>query len=99
RANLRKKVMEASGKEAISRAFDRYVKKLGMPDDFEILEQGLEHANDDSLEQVIQHLDQLLDREKPRRSRTMQGKLRFIEETSDNRQLGALASLVRAKLS
>ena len=47
RAALRKKVIEALGRDEISRAIDRYVKAHGWPNDFEILEQALEHNKTD----------------------------------------------------
>jgi hypothetical protein len=97
RAALRKKVLEALGREEISRAVDRYVKAHGWPSDFEILEQALEHNKPDRQTEAMQALDQLLAREKPKRSRTLAGKLRFIEETSDG-DLRDQAARVRAKL-
>ena len=94
RATLRKKVLETTGRDSISRVFDRYSKKFGM-EDFEILEQGLEHSNDDRAMEVIAALTALLKKEKPKRSRTLQSKLRFIEETSDNRELKERAAEAR----
>ncbi len=83
RAVLRKKVLEALGRDDISRAIDRYVKAHGWPNDFEILEQALEHTKPDRQTEAMAALEKLLEREKPKRSRTLAGKLRFIEETSD----------------
>jgi len=97
RAALRKKVIEALGRDEISRAIDRYVKAHGWPNDFEILEQALEHNKADRQTEAMSALEKLLDREKPKRSRTLAGKLRFIEETSDG-DLRDQAARVRAKL-
>jgi hypothetical protein len=97
RAALRKKVIEALGRDEISRAIDRYVKAHGWPNDFEILEQALEHTKSDRQTEAMTHLEQLLAREKPKRSRTLAGKLRFIEETSDG-DLRDQAARIRAKL-
>jgi hypothetical protein len=97
RAALRKKVIEALGRDDISRAIDRYVKAHGWPNDFEILEQALEHTKVDRQTEAMTHLEQLLTREKPKRSRTLAGKLRFIEETSDG-DLRDQAARIRAKL-
>ncbi|MGZ3406795.1 MAG: hypothetical protein ACXVAN_10165 [Polyangia bacterium] len=97
RAPLRKKVMEALGRDEISRAIDRYVKAHGWPNDFEILEQALEHNKADRQTEAMGQLEKLLEREKPKRSRSLAGKLRFIEETSDG-DLRDQAARIRAKL-
>ena len=97
RAALRKKVIEALGRDEISRAIDRYVKAHGWPNDFEILEQALEHNKPDRQTEAMSALEKLLEREKPKRSRTLAGKLRFIEETSDG-DLRDQAARIRAKL-
>ncbi|MCA1662919.1 MAG: hypothetical protein LC659_01335 [Myxococcales bacterium] len=97
RAALRKKVIEALGRDEISRAIDRYVKAHGWPSDFEILEQALEHNKTDRQTEAMSALEKLLEREKPKRSRTLSGKLRFIEETSDG-DLRDQAARIRAKL-
>lgn len=97
RAALRKKVLEALGRDEISRAVDRYVKAHGWPNDFEILEQALEHNKADRQTEAMTQLEKLLEREKPKRSRTLAGKLRFIEETSDG-DLRDQAARIRARL-
>jgi hypothetical protein len=98
RAAMRKKIIEALGRDEISRAIDRYVKALGWPNDFEILEQALEHNKAERQAEAMEQLDKLLAREKPKRSRTLAGKLRFIEETSDSSDLREQAARIRAKL-
>ena len=97
RAALRKKVVEALGRDEISRAVDKYVKAHGWPNDFEVLEQALEHNKSDRQTEAMDALEKLLEREKPKRSRTLAGKLRFIEETSDG-DLRDQAARIRAKL-
>jgi hypothetical protein len=97
RAALRKKVVEALGRDEISRAIDRYVKAHGWPSDFEILELALEHNKSDRQTEAMSALEKLLEREKPKRSRTLAGKLRLIEETSDG-DLRDQAARIRAKL-
>jgi hypothetical protein len=99
RAVLRKKLVEAIGRDEITRAFDRYVKAHGMPGDFELLEQGLEHNKSEKQLEVIAALDKLLEREKPKRSRSLVGKLRFIEETSSETELREAATALRNKIA
>jgi hypothetical protein len=98
RAALRKKVLEALARDEISRAVDRYVKQLGWPADFEVLEQALEHTKEERQGEAMAQLEKLLARDKPKRSRTLAGKLRFIEETSDSAELREQAARIRAKL-
>jgi hypothetical protein len=97
RTVLRKKVLEALGREEISRAVDRYVKAHGWPDDFEVLEQALEHTKAERQTEAMAKLEDLLRSGKPKRSRSLAGKLRFIEETSDG-ELRDQAARIRAKL-
>jgi hypothetical protein len=99
RAVLRKKLLEAIGRDDISRAFDRYVKAHGMPGDFELLEQGLEHNKTEKQQEVLQALEKLLEKEKPKRSRSLSGKLRFIEETSSDEELRQVAARIRSRIN
>jgi hypothetical protein len=99
RSILRKKILTAIGREEISRAVDKYVKAHGMPRDFEVLEQALEHQKEERLTEAMTVLESMLEKgEKPKRSRTLVGKLRFVEETSGDAELVALAARVRQKL-
>jgi len=98
RSVLRKKILAAIGRDEISRAVDKYVKAHGMPADFEILEQALEHVKTDRVSEALGALDALLEREKPKRSRTLVSKLRFIEETCGDPELGTRAQAIRQKL-
>jgi hypothetical protein len=98
RAALRKKVLEALGRDEISRAVDKYVKAHGWPNDFEVLEQALEHNKTERQTEAMDQLEKMLAREKPKRSRTLAGKLRFIEETSDSTDLREQAARIRTKL-
>jgi hypothetical protein len=98
KGSLRKKILEATSREAGSRTFDRYVKLYGLPNDFELLEQGLEHIKIEKQVEVLGHLEQLLQKEKPRRSRTLQGKLRLLEETSAASDIADQAGRIRALL-
>ena len=90
-------MIEALSRDDISRAIDKYVKAHGWPNDFEILEQALEHNKTDRQTEAMSALEKLLEREKPKRSRTLAGKLRLIEETSDG-DLRDQAARIRAKL-
>ena len=45
RLALRKKVAEAIGRDEVTRALDRFLKEYPLPEDFEVLEQALDHRH------------------------------------------------------
>ena len=98
RMALRKKILEAVGRDQISRALDKYVEAHGLPSDFEVLEQALEHNREERVEAALASLEKMLEKDKPKRSRALVGKLRFIEETSHNPELRTQAARIRARL-
>jgi hypothetical protein len=99
RISLRKKILEGTAREAVARAFDRYTKIAGMPKDWELLERGLDHPRGDRLAEVLTEIEALLTREKPRRTRSLDGRLRFIAETHEDTELRARAEALRTRLA
>ncbi len=99
KAALRKKIVEAIGRDDITRAVDKYLAKWPLPDDWEVLEQALEHTDPARVEEVMGRLEALAGREKPRRARTLLGKLRYIEETGRSTDLAARAGALRGRLA
>ena len=95
---LRKKILEGTSRDAVARSFDRYAKAYGLPKDWELLERGLEHPENDRLAEVLGELEGLLAKEKPRRARTLDGRLRFIAETHEDGDLRTRAALLRSRL-
>ena len=98
RAALRKKILDGTTRDAVGKAFDRYVKSYGMPQEWEVLERGLEHPSNDGLAEVLTALETMLRTEKPRRTRTLDSRLRFIAETHEDKELRARAEALRTKL-
>ncbi len=98
KAQLRKKILEGTSRDAVSRSFDRYAKAYGMPKDWEVLERGLEHPDTDRLAEIMAELEGLLAKEKPRRTRTLDGRLRFIAETHDDATMRDRAAAIRTRL-
>ena len=96
---LRKKLLECTTRDAVGRAFDKYAKAYGMPKEWELLERGLEHPREDKLAAVMTEIEALLATEKPRRVRTLDGRLRFIAETHEDRELRARAEVIRTRLA
>jgi hypothetical protein len=98
RVAMRKKIVEAIGRDEVSRAVDRYLAKWPLPDDWEVLEQVLDHTDEARVEEAFSKLEAKVAREKPRRARTMIGRLRYIEETSGSDSLRERATALRGKL-
>ena len=98
RAALRKKIIEGTSRDGVARAFDRYAKAYGMPKEWDLLERGLEHPRADRLAEVLTEIEALLPRDPPRRTRTLDGRLRFIAETHDDRAARGRAEALRTRI-
>jgi len=93
------KIKEAEGREPITRAVDAYLARYPkLPDDYELLTKVLSHKNDDRVRETLAQLDAMITREKPRRSRTLVGQLRILEDTHTDGEIRAHAATVRARL-
>jgi hypothetical protein len=93
------KIREAEGREAITRAVDAFVGKYQkLPDDVEILTKCLGHRSDDRVRCTLDQLWVLVERDKPRRARTLVAQLRIIEDTHGDPEMRAQAAKVRARL-
>ena len=91
---LRRKIVDAIGREEVTRAVDKYVRDFPLPEDFEVLEQALEHRSRDRVAEVLSMLVALLARETPKRTRVLVAKLRLVEETADEPSLREAARKV-----
>ena len=95
---LRKKLLEAIGRQEITKTAERYLERFPLPDDHEFLEQILEHEQEGRVVEAMGRIAGLLDqRVVPKRSRALCGKLRYLAETStsDRTRLDADALLKR----
>ncbi len=99
RAELRSRILAAIGRDELSRAVDKYRAKFALPEDWEVLEQALEHRDKERVDEVLAKLEKLLERERPRRARTLIGKLRYLEETTAIAEQQRRAAALRSKLS
>lgn len=96
---LLSKIREAEGREAITKAVDAFVTKYSkLPDDFEILTQALGHRSDERVRTSLDQLTTLVEKDKPRRARTLAGQLRMLEDTHGDPEIRAHAARVRARL-
>jgi hypothetical protein len=99
RMKLLQRIREAEGKEPISRAVDAFLARYPkLPDDFEVLGKALAHRDDDRIVDALERLEQLVQREKPRRGRTLIAQLRMLEDTHGDPDVRRRAAAVRAKL-
>jgi hypothetical protein len=99
RQKLLAKIRESEGRDAITRAIDVYVGKYTrLPDDFEILTKGLGHKSDDRVRETLDQLTALMQKDKPRRGRTLVAQLRILEDTHGDPEIRASAAKVRGQL-
>ncbi len=99
RLELLERVRSAVGRDEISKAFEIYLAKHGWPEDFDALGQVLEHRNLDRIGEALGNIERLLGRgDQPRRRGSLLARLKSLEETSGDPELGALAARVHARL-
>jgi hypothetical protein len=99
RVVLRRKLVEAAGRQEISRAAEKYLARYPLPDDHELLEQLLEHERESRIKEAIERIIQLIERRQmPRRSRALCGKLKYIIETSPDSDLRQAAEGLLGRL-
>ena len=99
RQKLLAKIRESEGRDAITRTIDAYLGKYTrLPDDFEILTKGLGHKSDDRVRETLDQLTALMQKDKPRRGRTLVAQLRILEDTHGDPEIRASAARVRGQL-
>lgn len=97
--SLRRKLLEAAGRQEITRIAEKYLARWPLPDDPEFLEQLLEHEKETRIREALDRLGILLDRgQMPRRSRALCGKLRYISETGFDPELQSVAQNLLTRL-
>ena len=99
RLELLERVRSAVGRDEITKVFEVYLAKHGWPDDFDALGQVLEHRNLDRIGEALGNIERLLGRgDQPRRRGSLVARLKSLEETSGDPELGAHAARVHARL-
>lgn len=92
RLTLRRKLVEAAGRQEITRTAEKFLARYPLPDDHEVLEQLLEHDKETRIREAISRIDALIERRQlPRRSRALCGKLKYIIETTADSELRTAA--------
>jgi hypothetical protein len=99
RQKLIARIRDSEGRDAITRAIDAYLGKYTrLPDDFEILTKGLGHKSDDRVRETLDQLTALMQKDRPRRGRTLVAQLRILEDTHGDPEIRASAARVRGQL-
>ncbi len=91
-------VRDAVGAGEITRAIDTYLKAFPWPDELEFLSAALEHRDQEVVAEALARLQTALAAGKPRRSATLAGRLRALEELSTEAEIRSRAAALRAKL-
>lgn len=100
RLSLRRKLVEAAGRQEISRTAEKFLARYPLPDDHELLEQLLEHDKEARVREAIGRINDLIDRRQPpRRSRALIGKLKYITETTYDEELRQAAHALLGRLT
>lgn len=100
RLTLRRKLVEAAGRQEISRAAEKFLARYPLPDDHELLEQLLEHDKESRVREAIGRINDLIERRQPpRRSRALSGKLKYIVETTYDEELRQAAQALLSRLT
>ncbi len=73
-------VKNASERTTALDAFDQYVERYGMPNDYDVLTRALEHPKQQVLLAVMEHILHLLEESRPRRTKTLAARVRLIME-------------------
>src|SRR5262249_30769110 len=93
------KIREAEGREAVTRAVEAFLGRYPrLPDDFEILTKCLHNGSDDRVRDTLAQLTMLMEKDKPRRARTLAASLRILEDTHGDPEIRAHAGRVRSLL-
>jgi len=92
------RIKQAVGRDAVTQEVDAYLEGNELPDDMEILEKVLEHRRAALQLDAMQRIERLLDREPPRRARTMMAQLKLIRDLGDDPELAQLATRLISRL-
>ncbi|MCA9666812.1 MAG: hypothetical protein KC503_14530 [Myxococcales bacterium] len=98
RLELLKKLKEAEGRDAITKAADALLAEHALPRDFDALAKLLEHRSPSRQQDAIELLLEMTETETPRRPRAIVGQLKMIRDLGDDDELVALARQLLERL-
>ena len=92
RLKLLKKIRDAVDRDEVTRTADAYLKQYDdLPEDMEVLPRLLEHRDPDIQLQAMRRMDELLDSQRPKRTRAIVGQLKMIRDFADEQEMMELA--------
>lgn len=98
RIKLLRQLAAAEGRDTVTAIIDAYLARFDLPRDIEVLSKVLEHRNPDLQLKAMELLLQLVDEQKPRRTRAVVGQLKLIRDTAEDADLVPLAEQLLEKL-
>lgn len=91
RIKMLKKIRDAGDRDEVTRTTDAYLKEYDLPEDMEVLPRLLEHRDPDVQLQAMTRIDELLETQRPKRTRAMVGQLKMIRDFADEQEMMELA--------
>jgi len=91
RLKMLKKIRDATDRDDVTRTTDAYLKQYGLPEDMEVLPRLLEHRDPEIQLQAMTRIDELLETQRPKRTRAMVGQLKMIRDFADEQEMMELA--------
>ncbi|MBI4510821.1 MAG: hypothetical protein HY698_14400 [Deltaproteobacteria bacterium] len=99
RQKMLAKIRQAESRDLISRAVDAFLTRYAkLPDDYEVLTKALSHRDDERVRSSLDQLVTMIEREKPRRARTLAAQLRYLEDTHADPEIRRYSAEVRSRL-
>jgi hypothetical protein len=98
RRKLEARILEAADRESKVAAIDAYLAAFSLPRDFDTVAHVLDHPDDEIVEQTLEHLEAMLEQDKPRRPRTLVAKLKGVAELNEWGRLRKKAQALLDKL-
>ena len=91
RLKLLLKIRDAGDRDEVTSTTDAYLKQFDLMDDMDVLPRLLEHRDPDIQLQAMTRIDELLETNRPKRTRAMVGQLKMIRDFADEQEMTELA--------
>jgi hypothetical protein len=99
RIKLLGRIEKAIDRDSICREVDAYLAQFNeLPEDLEILGKILEHRDPELQRRAMEVISRLLEREQPKRRRTMVAQLKIIRDAGYDKEMVALATSLLQRL-
>lgn len=99
RARLLRKLLDAQGRPAVTRAAEELVRAgVPFPEDQEVQLQLLEHSREERVQGALEVLSRLLEAELPQRRTVLEARLRRLEDDAEEATTRELAAELRKRV-